>query len=742
MNDHRSRTRVVRLGAICLTLLASPLAAQSAALIGRVTDTAGAPIAEARITVLEAGRSTASDVAGRWRMTGLAEGTYRVAVARVGFEPVTRRVRLGREPLVLEVRMKPTMIELPALQVSASALPTSTMDAPQSTATLGTEALRAALAPSLGETVQGMPGVNSQSLGPALGRPVVRGLTGNRVLVVADGQRQEFQQWGEDHAPNLELADAAAVEIVRGPASVLYGSDAIGGVVNVVPRAVPDAIGRAGFVRGRLLAGYVSNNGATDGSLALEGASGGFGWRAALAGQLGDDLRMPTGRLPNSGYGMYGGSATVGSRGAWGSAQLLYMKKRERPRIAEDPRIDSTFSGYQDIVTDRLHGDVRLPLGEHRLELGAGFQANRRSEFAAEGAPEPTTGLLARTVTLDARLFHAPLGAAEGAIGLSATGLWFGGFGRVPFLPDYRWWNVGVYGFEQVRVGALDLALGLRADRRVLTVKRDDALGVVAQQRDWTALSGNVGLVWHASEAVAVVANVGRGFRAPQAPELFANGVHQGTLAYELGNPELGVETSLNVDLGVRVQTGSLRMDANVFRNAISGYIYYRPTGAREPRSGFEIFQFAQGDALLTGFEASAEWRPRHHLQLTAGGDFVRGTNRSLGIPLPWMPPLRVLYGIRLVDLAPARAVTAFFGVKGETAARQSRVDPAEVAPPGWTRVDVESGFAWDAGPRRLTLDLAVRNAGNAHFARHLNRFKGFAYEMGRHMAVRVGVDF
>lgn len=161
-----------------------------------------------------------------------------------------QRVTIRDTDVTLDIVMRPTVIELPEVQVTASALATTALTSPQPTGVLSTEELRSRRAASLGETIQSLPGVHNFSTGAGIGKPVIRGLSSNRVLVLADGQRLETQQWGDEHGPQVEAGEAERIEVIRGPASVLYGSDALGGVVNVITRPVPDAIGRDPFVGG------------------------------------------------------------------------------------------------------------------------------------------------------------------------------------------------------------------------------------------------------------------------------------------------------------------------------------------------------------------------------------------------------------------------------------------------------------------------------------------------------------
>lgn len=226
--------------------------APAAVLTGTVTDTAGTPLADVRVHLLEVGRGTTTDAAGKFALPELPSGTYGVAFSRIGYAPVVRRVTVGAGDVALTMAMRPSAVELPEVQVTATSGVTTALASPQPTSILDHAHLRVAQAPSLGETINGLAGVHTINEGPAIGKPVIRGLSSNRVLVLDNGQRIETQGWGDEHSPNIETADAERIEVIQGPASVLYGSDALGGVVNVVKRDLPDALGHASFVRGAL----------------------------------------------------------------------------------------------------------------------------------------------------------------------------------------------------------------------------------------------------------------------------------------------------------------------------------------------------------------------------------------------------------------------------------------------------------------------------------------------------------
>jgi iron complex outermembrane receptor protein len=229
---------------------------------------------------------------------------------------------------------------------------------------------------------------------------------------------------------------------------------------------------------------------------------------------------------------------------------------------------------------------------------------------------------------------------------------------------------------------------------------------------------------------------VARGFRAPAAPDLFANGFHEGTRAFERGDPTLRVETSLNTELGVRVNAASLTAEATGFVNRVADYIYLRPFGVGG--AAFDSLQVVQGGARLVGAEGRVAYRPARAVTLQLSGDYVRGQNTTAGVPLTFIPPLRLLYGVRVDgDGRPGPLGTAYVTVSAETNARQTRLDPRDVGTPGYTLGHLGAGLAMP-GPRGpVTFDLSVRNVFDARYRSFLSRYKEFALGPGRALVLR-----
>jgi iron complex outermembrane receptor protein len=660
-----------------------------------------------------------------------------VSFARVGRRPETRRVALGGAPRTLDVALRATEVQLAAVQVTATTAATRAQDAPQSTAVLEGAELRASQGAALGETLEQVPGVRSLSMTTGIGKPVIRGMTHYRVVTLDNGQRSETQAWGHDHSPNVETATAERVEVIKGPSSVLYGSDALGGVINVIAPAIPDALDVPAFVRGRVATVYSHNVRGTDGTLAVEGARGGFGARAALVARTSGGMRTPTGILDNTDNRAVSTEGALGYRGAWGAVSARYTGRDERIEIFDDPAESPGYTGFQRIGTHRASVEATLPTGRARLQLNGGYEQNLRREFADAGASAPDLGLFVRNWTGFAHLHHAPWGPVTGTLGVSGMTSAFANRGTETLIPDSDTRTAAVYAFEQAELGRWRLTAGARYDWRALATGGNALIDIPAQRRTFGAVTGSAGALYRVTEPVAVVVNVARGFRAPAAPDLFANGFHEGTRAFERGDPTLGVETSLNTDVGVRVNTATLTAEATTFVNRVRDYIYLRPFGTGG--GVFDSLQVVQGDARLVGAEASLAYRPLTALTVQLSGDYVRGQNTAADVPLTFIPPLRLLYGLRLESERRRGPVHApYVTLSAESNARQTRLDPRDLAPPAYTLLHLGAGFTRPTPRGHITVDLSLRNALDTEYRNFLSRYKAFALGPGRALVLRL----
>jgi iron complex outermembrane recepter protein len=623
---------------------------------------------------------------------------------------------------------------LPTLQVTATAIATDARRIAQPTAQMAGAQLRRAQGASLGETLEQIPGIRSLSMSSGIGKPVIRGLTNNRVVTLANGQRTETQQWGHDHSPNVESADAERLEVVKGPASVLYGSDALGGVVNVVRRALPRADGGS-VTRGRMALAYNSANVAPSATLVGEGARGAFGWRLSGTTRRAGDLRTPTGPLFNSGNVTHYLEGTTGLHGTIGDVALTASSRDETIRIADDPITAPGYDGRQRIRTTRLTLDANRQLGAHRLQLQGGFEDNRRAEFEDARTSSVTLGLRSRTATAFANWHHAPWRGVTGTVGTALQETRFRTFGEETLIPDNVARAIGVYVLEQAVVGPWSLSAGARHDWRTLDTPGSSALALSPAAMSFNALTGTVGAVYRADAPLSLAMNVARGFRAPSASDLFANGFHEGTRAFEIGQRDLRVETSVNTDVGLRLRTARASGELTTYVNRIRDYIYLTPVGL--PGRALDSLQVRQGNARLVGAEAALTVPLARGWSASGVADVVQATNTVDGTALPFVPPFRASSTLRWDARAPGRS----FSLTGEWNARQTRTFRNDFAPPAYALLHASAGTSRLTARGLVHLDLSVRNVFNTRFRDFMSRYKEFADGAGRTLVLRVSAD-
>ncbi|MBL0938084.1 MAG: TonB-dependent receptor [Gemmatimonadaceae bacterium] len=625
---------------------------------------------------------------------------------------------------------------LPTMQVTASAVAIDARRIAQPTAQLSAAALRRSQGASLGETLEALPGVRSLSMTTGIGKPVIRGLTNNRVVTLANGQRTETQQWGHDHSPNVESADAERIEVVKGPASVLYGSDALGGVVNVVRRPLPSAEPGTSLLRGRVAMAYHGANNAPSTTLTAEGARGVVGWRFTGTGRTASNLRTPAGQLANSGNSTGYLEGAIGTKAAQHSIGFVTSLRDETIQIADDPITAPGYDGRQRIRTYRSTLDGEWQRGAQRFQIQAGYEGNRRAEYATAATPDVTLGLQSHNANGFVHWHHAPWRGVTGTVGLALQRTQFTTFGQATLIPDNSTMTTGLYAIQQRVVGSWALSSGARYDWRTLETPGNRVLGLAATSRRYDAFTGTLGAVYRHDKPVSVAMNVARGFRAPSASDLFANGFHEGTRAFEIGRSDLRVESSLNADLGVRLATSRLRGEWNVYHNRIADYIYLAPIGV--PGRALDSLEVRQGNARLMGSELGMQWRLSPTFSFSNTTDYTHASNTTDGSALPFVPPFRTQQTLRWEQRAPGRSLS----VTSEWHAKQTRRFRADMAPPSWHAVHVAAGVSRLTSRGLVHLDVSVRNALDARYRDFMSRYKEFADAAGRAVVVRVSADW
>ncbi len=740
---------------------ATPALASADTLRGTVSDPKGQPIAGASVTIPELGRYVVTGADGGFAVADVILPRFSIVVRRVGYASIFKAIS-GASPPRLSLTLTPTALHLEPVTVTATRSSIDPLSSPLPTSALSGELLRREHEVSLAHALDRLAGVRTLSTGAQVGKPMLRGLTGPRVLVLDNGLRLEDYSWSDEDGPSVDSRMAERVEVIRGPASVLYGSDAIGGVINVVGNDVPDARGQHAFARGAADIYGGTNNKEIGGSLRMEGASGAFGWRASGIGRHAGNIHTPTGNeetptgdIFDTGYHAINGELAVGVHGEKASAGLRYERYGGDFQILDGPPVeDDNVSGPLRRLSDnRIQGTTSWQLGAARLETRSQWQRHSLQELVGDsrvGDDTPSFDLLLNTYTTDVLFHHAGASWLSGTIGISGLYQDNTSTGVFPLVPDARTTNGALFAFEQGTFGRWSILVGARGDAHHISADANGDLALASQTRSTSAFSGDLGVVFRPVSGFALAGNVGRAFRSPTLFELFTNGPHLGEDRFEIGLPSAKPETSLNLDLSARWELGRFRGEVAAYRNRIDHFIFIQANGDTASvmqddgtTADLPVFQFEQTSrGVLRGVDVSAELAALPVLTLRGRFDMVRGTDESTDAPLPQIPPDRADFEAELHTMGEHPAHRLYLSVGTQIVAAQNRLSEFDTPTGGYALLHLGAGAAHIVSGRQFYLDIQAHNVTNKRYNDFLSRYKTFAYEQGRNVVVRVSTGF
>ena len=722
-------------------------AVHALALRGRVVDSVNAPLAGVTVSLLELSRAAVTGRDGMWAFENVPAGAYHISVQLAGYAPVMLEAAGSESTTPIRIVLRATSLQLDAVTVTATRSATDALHSPLPSATLSGESLRREHSVSIGRAVERLPGVRNVTTGEFVGKPMIRGLFGARVLTLDNGMRLEDYSWSDEDAPSVESRLAQQIEVIRGPASVLYGSDAIGGVVNVLPHDLPDAQGRSPFTRTAAEVYVASNNTEGGAALKLDGARGGTGFRIFGVGRVAGDFTTPNGKLKNTGLFVGNGDAAVGFRSSRGNTTVRFTHYGGEFKLLEaTPPATPPPAG--DAGPVRIALDERLQVagsylfGTSRLEPKLQFQRHNMAEVSDDLSPAGSTvetevfNLLLNTLSGDLLWHHLPNENVRGTIGVSGIAEQSGSRGPRTIVPNADIGSGAVFAFEELTAGQWSLLGGARIDQRHITAKANTQLALAENSRNYSQFTGDVGAVFRPVTHVALAANVGSAWRAPTLFEMYANGPRIGENRYDIGSPALIPEKGLNVDASIRWETPVFRGEVAAFRNLVQHFIFAYPTG--ETDGPLRVYRTAQADGEFIGGEALAETRLSDQVTVRGKYDMVRGQNKALNEPLPLVPPERGSLEGEFRAPHVAWADDAHAGVEAEHMWSQTRLSPYDTPTGAYTLVHVDAGIARQLVGRPVRIDLRVRNIANTSYTNYLSRYKLFSLDPGRNVIVRV----
>jgi iron complex outermembrane recepter protein len=748
----RWRTAVVVFVIFAASVSVLP-AQQTGALKGQVTlYPKNVPLRGATVTIVELGSSLETDREGRFQFENLKPGVYQVSAHLAPLGVDTQVIEVLPEAVSeLSLQLAVSSIRQ-EITVTASGREETAFNAFRPVAVVDSFALVEEAHVSLGEVLERKPGIAKRSWGPGSSRPVIRGFDGDRVLILQDGIKTgSLSSQSGDHGEALDILSLERVEIVKGPATFLYGSNAVGGVVNAITRHHQIHEHAHAGIRGYFSGVGGSNNGQGGGSGGIEYGVGRWLFWGSGGGHRTSDYSSAAGLVPNSqsrngsgqgGFGWYNGRGFVSAGYGYDSRRYGIPFAGEFHAHHDDHDDDHDYDqDDHDLHDDDDHDgeEVQLQLRRHNLRLAGGvnnpgsfFQTLRLSLNYTDYAHDELeitplaavvgTAFENRQFVYRGTVDHRRTGILSGTFGFVGTFRDYTTSGREAISPPVNQASYAVFGLEELDLEKFRLQFGGRLERTSY-----DPAGLPS--RSFTGLSGAAGIHLPLWGGGAFVTNYSHFFRAPALEELYNHGPHIGNLAYEIGNPDLRRERGNGIDFSLRHQGGRVVGKVNFFHYGIRDFVFLAPTG--EFRDGLMEANFTQADTRYTGAEVESSVAISSGLWLLLGLETVRAELSAGGTPLPRIPPTIGRIGLE------ARQGGFSFRPEMLLANRQDRTFLTETATAGYLLGSLRASYTVPGTHFVHVLSLSAFNLGNTLYRNHLSLIKDLAPEMGR--GVRLG---
>jgi iron complex outermembrane receptor protein len=719
---------------VAIALFPIPAAAQQTGTVsGTVTNSLSGDAVPNAIVLLESpslSRQVRSGSDGKYSVANLPPGMYHLIVRSDGYLPLRTETSVTAGPQTSDLKLSPELHFSEVVSVSPDAK--SQFETFQATNVLGGQELTKEIQGTLGATLENQPGIALRSFGPGPARPVVRGLDGDRVLVVEDGLRMgDLSSQSGDHGVNVNPASATRIEVVRGPATLLYGANAIGGLVNVITNEIPNAPVRTPTGSFTLDAGSGAKEGGAAGSVTV--GNGTVALNLSASGRRAGDFRSPDGDIPNSfNRAAFAevGLAYTGANGFFGGSFAYDRTHYGIPLVEEG---QTNLDPRRKIFT--LRGEKRNMGGAFDSIKGS-FGVRRYAHDELDGE-EVATSFVNNTTELELMGHHKAIGRMKGSIGATVLTRAFSTAGEEALSPAVDQKGFATYLYEEVAASPhVQFQFGGRFEYAKFDPAQDEP------SRTFNNFSGSLGLLLMPNDKTTVAFSLARASRNPALEELYFHGAHPGNNAFENGDPDLQSERATGFDASVRWRGAAASGEVTFFVNSIKDFIFRELSGTVEDDLP-ETF-FVQGDARIQGLESHIDVKVAPVVWLEGGLDYVRGDLTSLDKPLTRMPPLRGRAGLRLQK----NAFQA--GIDGVFTAKQDRIfaiatpegPVGETATEGYNLMKLYASYSFGSGKATNTLTARLDNATDRLYRNHLNYLKDLAPEMGRNFRVVYSVKF
>lgn len=581
-------------------------------LSGTITSIANQPLKGVSVYLPELHKGTTTDENGKYALNNLPNVAVKVSFTYVGFTTVNQTIKLVQKENNLDVILEEAIFQMDEVIVSTAFNKIQS----QNVMKVEHETIKELQQKGTATLIEGLatiPGVSQVSTGTSIGKPVIRGLSGNRVLVYSQGVRMENQQFGDEHGLGLNDAGVESVEVIKGPASLLYGSDALGGVLYFNPEKFADA----NTFKANFSQKFFSNTLGSNSSLGLKTSTENWKFLARGSYNTHSDYRISGGdRVTNTRYNETDFKTAVGYNNAKFSSVLRYNYNNLDLGLPEDGIADQSSSkntGFprQGVFSHLLSLNSIIYLNNSKLDVDLGYVTNDRSEF--EDSNVAGLQMKLKTFNYDAK-YHLPkMGKLESIIGIQGMHQTNANSGEEYLIPDATTNDFGIFGTANYEWGNTSaVQAGLRFDNRQISSIENGILGdegyFKAIDKSFDSFNASLGYKTNLANNFTMRLNLASGFRAPNLAELTSNGVHEGANRYEIGNSDLKTEQNVQTDLNLEYKTDHFEFFVNGFYNHINNYIYTSPTGTVLDEN--DVFNYIQSNAKLYGGEVGLHFHP------------------------------------------------------------------------------------------------------------------------------------
>nr|WP_315231682.1 TonB-dependent receptor [uncultured Flavobacterium sp.] len=716
-------------------------------LSGTVTDLKNQPLKGVSVYASELHKGTTTDENGKYTLSNLPNRNLKISFTFVGFATQNKTINSLQKENTLDVILEEAIFEMDEVIVSTAFNKIQS----QNVMKVEHESIKNLQRKGTATLIEGLatiPGVSQVSTGTSIGKPVIRGLSGNRVLVYSQGVRIENQQFGDEHGLGLNDSGIESVEVIKGPASLLYGSDALGGVLYFNPEKFADA----NTFKANFSQKYFSNTAGSSSSLGLKTSTDNWKFMARGSYNTHSDYKIADGdRVTNTRYNETDFKTGIGYSNAKFSSVLRYNYNELDLGIPEDGIADQSTSkktGFpkQGVFNHLLSLNSVFFFEKSKLDVDLGYVANDRSEF--EDSNVAVLHMKLKTFNYNAK-YHLPkMGKIETIVGVQGMHQTNTNSGEEYLIPDAVTNDFGVFGTANYEWNSNVLQAGLRFDNRNITT---DAQGIAGEEGSFEAIdksydsfNASLGYKTNLTDDLTLRLNVASGFRAPNLAELTSNGVHEGTNRYEVGNSDLETEQNVQTDLNLEYKTDHFEFFVNGFYNHINNYIYTSPTGAVIDENA--VFDYIQNNAKLYGGEVGLHFHPHplDWLHFETSFETVTGEKQSRSVGrdyLPLIPANNWNNTIRTEFKIKNWLEDGFATLNVSSTFSQKNVSGFETESNGYNLVNLGFGGTVKLGKTAFDVNINGNNLFDKRYIAHLSRLKTDGIpNIGRNIVL--GVNF